>query len=220
MNFPCAAVSLVTDRPLDEWRAQGVQYAILPYYVYDDMKGSASLRNSYLDQMLLLKSYPPSTHYRGPSMVVFRLSPIQHEASGSLGPISLIGYDIDQTEVASGGSLTFTLYWQSIDPLGAEYTVYNHLAPLDSRDIIGQIDGPPLNDERRSTRSWNDPNEVLVSRPFTLTIGADVPPGTYRLITGFYRRDTWERLQTPAGDDYLLVTTITVKEPDRGKWSQ
>jgi len=62
----------------------------------------------------------------------------------------------------------------------------------------------------RPTHTWNDPGETLVSRPFTLTVGADVPPGQYRLITGFYRRDTWERLIDPNGDDFQLVTTVTV----------
>jgi hypothetical protein len=41
-------------------------------------------------------------------------------------------------------------------------------------------------------------------------VGADVPSGEYRLITGFYRRDTWERLTAPNGDDFQLVTAIIV----------
>jgi len=60
------------------------------------------------------------------------------------------------------------------------------------------------------TRTWNNPGETLVSHPFTLTVRADVPPEQYRLITGFYRRDTWERLTAPNGDDLQLVTTVTV----------
>jgi hypothetical protein len=208
-EFPYAARAVITAHPIGEWRKQGVLYAIVPYPVYQGMQSSPKWR-TYLDEMLLLKSYPPSKQYRGPSMVVFRLYPIQHQLSGSLGPIHLVGYDIDRTAIPPGGAITFTLYWQASEMPGADYTVYNHLVPLDSRDIVAQIDGPPLVDERRPTQTWNDPGETLVSRPFTLTVGADVPPGQYRLITGFYRRDSWERLTTSNGDDFLLVTTATV----------
>ena len=46
-------------------------------------------------------------------------------------------------------------------------------------------------------------------------MGEDVAPGTYRLITGFYRHDTGERLQDSQGDDYLLVTEIVVAAPEQ-----
>jgi riboflavin transporter FmnP len=210
-EFPYAARAAITAHPVEEWRKQGVLYAIVPYGDYQRMQTSPKWR-TYLDEMLLLKSYPSSDRYRGPAMAVFRLYPIQHQLSGSLGSIHLAGYDIDRTEIPPGGTVTFTLYWQASETPGADYTVYNHLVPLDSRDIVAQIDGPPLVDVRRPTQTWNDPGETLVSRPFTLTVGADVPPGEYRLITGFYRRDTWERLTAPNGDDFQLVTTITVNK--------
>jgi hypothetical protein len=208
-SFPLYAMAHVMDRPIREWRATGVTYAIIPYYEYEQMQASPE-GHTTLDQMLLLKSYPPSKEFRGPDMVVLRFFPIQHPADGSLGPVRLVGYDIDHTRVQPSGTITFTLYWQASEALPSEYVVYNHLAPLSSRDIIGQIDGPPLPDVRRSTQDWDDPNETLVSRPFTLAVGADVPPGEYRMITGFYRRDTGERLIGPGGDDYVTVTTITV----------
>ncbi|HVO68959.1 MAG TPA: glycosyltransferase family 39 protein [Aggregatilineaceae bacterium] len=210
-EFPYAARAVVTARPVEEWRKQGVLYAIVPYPVYQGMQSSPKWR-TYLDKMLLLKSYPPSNRYRGPAMIVFRLYPMQHELSGILGPIRLIGYDIDHTEVSPGSTITFSLYWQASGTTDADYTVYNHLVPLNARNIVAQIDGPPLADERRPTQTWNDPGETLVSRPFTLTVSADVSPGQYRLITGFYRRDTWERLTAPNGDDFQLVTTVAVNK--------
>jgi hypothetical protein len=39
-----------------------------------------------------------------------------------------------------------------------------------------------------------------------------VPPGTYELHTGFYRRDNGARLPMPDGSDSLALTTITVTE--------
>jgi hypothetical protein len=50
----------------------------------------------------------------------------------------------------------------------------------------------------------------LISRGFTLPL-ADVPPGTYQLVTGFYRRDTGERLLSPENEDSLIIATIQVR---------
>ena len=199
----------IMERSIAEWRQQGIVYAIMSHGDYEAMQETAQGRE-HLKQMLLLKLYPPSEKFRGPSMAVFRLSPIEHQAAGTLGPIRLVGYDIDRTTVARGETVTFTLYWQSPPPT-REYTVFNHLVPTDSRENLAQVDGPPLVTTRRPTTQWDDPAETLVSRPFTLTISADVPPGDYRLITGFYRSDTWERLRSPSGDDFLAMTTIRVR---------
>ncbi|MBN1679296.1 MAG: phospholipid carrier-dependent glycosyltransferase [Anaerolineae bacterium] len=210
-EFPFYEKAQVTSRPLDTWKAQGITYAIVPYYHYEEMQRTPD-GQGYLDQMLQLKMYPPSDDFRGPSMVVFRLEPIQHQAAGQVGPIALVGYDIDQTLVAPGETVTFTLYWQASRPTDVDYVVYNHLVPPDSRDFVAQIDGSPYVDTRRGTHDWDDPDEVMVSQPFTLTIPGDVSPGEYHLITGFYRRDDWQRLIGPTGDDYMLVTPIRVME--------
>ena len=74
-------------------------------------------------------------------------------------------------------------------------------------------DGPPLPDPllRRGTSGWDDPEEILFSREYVLTIPEDFPPGEYSLITGFYRRDTGQRLLTPTGEDALWVTRVVVQ---------
>lgn len=207
--FPLFEMASVTDRSLEEWRAEGVEYAIEPYYVYEEMQRTSE-GQAYLDELLLLKAYPPSNNYRGPSMVVFRLYPMQYRDEVEAGPVDLVGYDIDRTEVEPGEALDFRLYWQAKSALGADYAVYNHLVPLDSREMVAQVDGSPLADLRRTTASWDDPAETIVSRPFTLIVGEDVPAGKYRLISGFYRLDTFERLINEDGEDFQLVTTIDV----------
>jgi hypothetical protein len=210
-EFPLVAISTITDRPIEEWRELGAIYAIEPYWHYLRMQETPQ-GQAYLEQMTVLKIYTSSDAYRDPGIVVFRLYPIQHPAEGSLGPIDLVGYDIDRAEVVPGESITFVLYWRALQPTDVAYSVYNHLTPLDTHDIVAQVDSPPLPGERRPTTTWSDPDETFVSRPFTLMIGEDVPPGGYRLLTGFYRLDTGERLLAPDGEDYLVVTTITVTE--------
>ena len=38
-----------------------------------------------------------------------------------------------------------------------------------------------------------------------------LPAGEYTLITGFYLLDTLERLKTPAGSDFITLSTIKVE---------
>ncbi|MFN8448984.1 MAG: hypothetical protein U0521_10410 [Anaerolineae bacterium] len=76
---------------------------------------------------------------------------------------------------------------------------------------VAQTDGDPLPDLlRRPTSTWDDPNRDAISPPFALPL-TDVPPGTYQLVSGFYRRDTGERLLSPQGEDSLMVATIEVR---------
>lgn len=204
-DFPLAEWAELTDRSVQEWRAMGVMYAIVGYNAFEEISDP-----SYRDETLLLKTYPPSLRYRGPDMVILRLWPIQRNAEGLLGDIQWIGYDIDQTDLAPGESFNFRLYWQAAQPTDGEYAVFNHLLAVDSGEIIAQDDGPPLADVRRPSTSWDDPGETLVSRLFSITIPGDASPGAYRLVTGFYQRETSLRLVTPDGQDYLPVTTIHV----------
>ncbi len=206
-QFPFAEWADLTSRSIDEWREKGILYAILGVNTYREIKDP-----QYLDQTLLLKTYPPSRRYRGPDMVVLRLYPIQNHAEGTLGSVNLNGYDIDKPEISPGETMNFTLYWQASQPTDVEYVVFNHLLPHASTDLIAQVDGPPMPDIRRPSTTWNDPQEVLVSRPFSLTIPINTPPGEYQLLSGFYRRDTSARLLSPDGQDYLRITTISVTE--------
>src|SRR5260221_11008818 len=99
--------------------------------------------------MTLLNTFPPNPNYRGPDMAVFRLFPIQRKLDGTLGPIRILGYDLDRNVVRPGGSITFTLYWQAVSPPDADYTVFNHFVKakettITANDVVAQIDGPPL----------------------------------------------------------------------------
>lgn len=210
-DFPFVEQAFIDERPIDEWRERGAQYGIIPYWYYEQMQETPE-GQAYLNQMTLLKTYPPSEAYRGPDVAVFRLYPITHTTDGSLGPIHLVGYDMDRLEVTPGESISFRYYWQASQACDQEYVVFNHLVPMDSFDLVAQIDGTPLPDLRRPMTAWDDPTETLVSRLFEMVIGHDVSPGTYRLIMGFYHRETGQRLLGPDGDSYLVVTTITVSE--------
>ncbi len=205
-TFPLVAIANLSDKPLDEWRAQDVTYAIVP--------ADVQWQNYAPGQLILLKSYPVDYRFRGPSMLVLRLQPIQHrlETPLSLGSIKLMGYDLSNDKVEAVSNFTVNFYWQADAPTSVPYRVFVHLYPLDKVEVVTQQDGLPLNDdlERRPTSSWNDPNEVLISRPFTLTIPTNTPTGHYRVALGFYDPAGSGRLSTASGETFVTVSEIEV----------
>ena len=199
----------LTSAPIDHWRAQEVLYTIMPHYEYQSLLLNDP--EGYLDEITLLKSFPPSDAYRGPSMVVLRLFPMQYQVTGQLGPIQLLGYDAPAANVTAGDTLPFYLYWQSRAPTDGEYIVFNHLLST-TGELVAQIDGPPLPDPhlRRTSAAWDDPEEIIISREFLLPLPETLEPGAYTLVTGFYRRQDGARLSSPVGEDSLYVTTLHV----------
>ncbi len=208
-DFPLVAVANLLDKPLEDWRAQNVTYAIVPY--------NTDWQTYAPDQLLLLKSYPADPRYRGPSMQVLRLQPIQNRLDKplQLGSLNLIGYDLSARQISAGSDVTLTYYWQAAAPTALPMRVFTHIYPLDRLEVMAQQDGLPLVDdlERRPTSTWDDPAEVLVSRPFTITLPANLPSGRYRVVLGFYDPVGNQRLSTPSGDTFVTVTEIEIVAP-------
>ncbi len=192
------------NKPIEEWRALGVEYAILPHW--------RMLENPniyYPDETTLLKTYPVDPNFRGPDMVVLRLYPMQHTHGGQLGPIRLAGYDLNATQLQAGDKIVFRHYWQAETATDTAQHVFNHLLD-ETGEIIAQADYVPLWDNRRDTTTWDDPDEIMLGREFTLSLPPDLPPGTYQLISGWYDPVTWQRLQSPTGEDSLLISELEV----------
>ena len=204
--FPFVQQADLREQPLADWLAQDVAYAIVPYDTYD-----AHSDEYYPDATTLLKAWPPDDSTRGPSMVVLRLAPIQTRLDDvSLGPLHLYGYDLTPSTPAPGDALQLRLYWQADAPLDGDYRVFNHL--LDAAgNIVAQADGTPHSDPRRTTDTWRDPTETMMSQLFTLTVPDNLAPGSYRLVTGFYRADDGQRLRDDAGNDSMTVATFTTE---------
>ena len=203
--------ALLWERPIEEWRAFGADYAIMPYWYHVNDPAVY-----YPNDTTLLKTYPSDDNYRGPSMVVLRLYPMQHEADAQLGPIRLLGYDINATELGAGGELVFRHYWQAENATATPLRVFNHLIDSDGQ-LAAQADYIPLFDGRRDTSAWDDPDEILLGREFRLRLPADMPPGEYTLITGFYDPQTGGRLTAAEGADSIIITHVNVLPPsDRG----
>lgn len=204
-DFPLAqSVTYLKGKPIDIWRAEDAVYAIVPYRSVDFLR--------FPEETFALKHYPRDHNFRDPGMTVLRLYPMQHEADGRLGSIRLVGYDLNASERAAGEDIVVRHYWRAESPTDSEMRVFNHLIDQ-AGQIAAQADYLPLWDNRRPTTTWDDPDEVLLGREFTLSLPSDLPPGAYRLISGFYDPATGQRLISPAGIDNIDIARISVTQP-------
>ncbi len=196
--------ALLSDKPIEEWRALRVEYAIMPHHLVTE-----NPQDFYPDDTVQLKTYPISSDYRGPDMVVLRLYPIEQSMDGQLGPIRFKGYDINSTRPAAGEHLIFRLYWQAQAATDRPYQVFNHLLNAEG-EIVAQVDGIPLWDARRSTATWDDPNEILLGRNFILALPEKLAADAYTLVTGFYEPQSGLRLTAADGSDRVTIAEIII----------
>jgi hypothetical protein len=120
--------------------------------------------------------------------------------------LQLCGYELNESTVKAGDTLSLKVYWQTGAPLPDDYTVFTQL--LDSSGVLVQgWDGQPLGGYF-PTSQW--PANEIVTDIVQLRRPTDLPPGNYTLITGMYLLSTGERLVQPDGTDHINLTTITV----------
>jgi hypothetical protein len=201
-SFPLIENATLSARSIEEWRALGATYAIVPDEDYQTWLASTPAPQWVADT-LLIKRFAPDTATRGPSMVVLRLTPMQHTVDvPALGGLRVMGYDM--SEARAGEPTVLRLYWQAENATADDYHVFVHV--LDSEGaLVAQADGTPLADPARGTSTWHDANEVLISQPFTVDM-AGLADGRYTIVSGFYHPTRNERLTADDGRNSVLVT--------------
>ncbi len=133
-------------------------------------------------------------------------------ASDPIDPTSLI--DLRGQQVTLSGytlktspqALTTSLYWQTDAPLTNGYKVFVQLLAANN-NVVTQSDSVPATDQR-PTPGWL-PGEII-SDTHTLTLPADLPADTYRLITGLYNPVTSQRLSTAIGSDIITIAEVSL----------
>lgn len=104
--------------------------------------------------------------------------------------------------------LTVVFHWQAIRPTGRPQTVFLQLLNQNG-EVVSGWDSQPFNG-LYPTSFWS-PGEVVVDA-FRLPLPeGGLPPGDYRLITGFYDFETGQRLPVSDGGDFAGLATFTVK---------
>jgi 4-amino-4-deoxy-L-arabinose transferase-like glycosyltransferase len=115
--------------------------------------------------------------------------------------IRLLGYTLVPT---GERSRTLTLIWAAKAPVKEDYTVFVHLVDQ-AGNIQAQHDGPP-GGGFYPTSFWASGDTIRDHHD--LTLPADAPPATYRILVGLYNPETSERLQTSTGDSLELAAWI------------
>ncbi|MFW5696812.1 MAG: glycosyltransferase family 39 protein [Phototrophicaceae bacterium] len=127
-----------------------------------------------------------------------------------LGPLRLLGYELDRARLRAGESLALTLYWRADERHYANYTVFAQLVgpfnPTTDSPVWAQHDGYPAD---TPTSVWWPGLTAADARQ--LTVPADAPSGDYTLIAGLYLLDTGERLLTPDGADHIVLGRVVVE---------
>lgn len=126
--------------------------------------------------------------------------------------IRLIGVtlpDIQNAQLTTQNSQLKTVFhWQAIRPTKKPYTVFLQLLD-ENNQVVSSWDSQPFNG-LYPTNFWS-PGE-RVTDTFTLPLPAEgLPPGPYRLITGFYDFETFDRLPLVGGDDFTELARFVVK---------
>jgi hypothetical protein len=135
--------------------------------------------------------------------------------------IRLLGYDVAEERIAPGEPVRLRLFWQTTEPVAAQFKVFTHLLgeaynAETGNFLWGQQDNEPVNNKRPTT-TWR-PGEVIVDA-YALPTAVNAPPGVYKLEIGLYDPVTGERLQrideggTAVADHIILDTTITIQSP-------
>lgn len=104
--------------------------------------------------------------------------------------IQFLGYDLGNTPIKPGETLSLTLYWQALNQPSIDYTVFAQLIGSDGL-VWGQQDNQPQQG-RYSTTAWVA-GDRIVDR-YEISVRDDAPAGPYTLLIGLYNWRTGERL--------------------------
>lgn len=125
-----------------------------------------------------------------------------------LGPIRLLGAIAEQAAVQPGDVLPLTLYWQALQPVAMDYTVFVHLLGQHDR-VIAQRDAiPGLGDQ--TTSQWA-PGQIVVDPHLLVLPEAAYSPDEATWEVGLYEPSTGQRLQSPTGADNVRFAQILVQ---------
>jgi hypothetical protein len=132
--------------------------------------------------------------------------------------ITLLGFDLPQSQVRAGSAFPLTLYWKATAPVSKNYQVFVHL--VNPRDRLW---GQPLRDKLNpgdfpTTRwpldkyVWDD----YVTPESVVRVQPDSPPDDYEIEVGLYtmadgvRASVFDSTGRPAGHSIVLPVQVRV----------
>ena len=132
------------------------------------------------------------------------------------GMVRYLGYDIGGLDLWPNRGVIAHFYWQVLEPLPDDYTIYIHLRDQND-NVIAQWDGPVARGPYGyySTLLWQPREFISDERRIQLPNGVN-PVGTgYRLVIGIYNSRTGERLPLtidgqPAGEGFQVENRMAI----------
>jgi hypothetical protein len=204
-TFQMVQQASLFETSIEDWRDQNVTYALVPYQEWQRYDTDSL-------NITPLRAFPPSDVQRGASTVIAYLNRPGYLLNQQVGSIRYTGYDRNTDWIAAGDNLQVRFFWQADQPTVTANQLFVHVV-ADNEDIVAQLDTAPLFDARRSTDTWDIPDETLLSPVFEVPIPANIDPGTYRVISGFYDPSSMARQIAPDGDSTVKLFELTVTDP-------
>jgi hypothetical protein len=125
-----------------------------------------------------------------------------HTLTATFGEsIRMQGYAIDTSAIQQSSTLTMTIQWQVLAPVGKDYAIFVHVFDEQGKQV-GQLDVPLLDprygtgEPPAPTRAWQPGRVFRWLHPVHLP--TDLPNGEYTLAIGVYDPSDWSRLPLDA----------------------
>ena len=126
--------------------------------------------------------------------------------------IQLLGYTVHPVSPQSetpAVNYNLTFFWQTLNRLPTDYTVFLHLRNSDGT-TVAQQDGQPV-EGAYPTSHWQ-PGETVID-PIRFAMPKDLPAGDYHFVVGLYHLETLERLPVvndTSGENAVSLGAITL----------
>jgi hypothetical protein len=119
--------------------------------------------------------------------------------------IKLLGYELGANRVEPGDGIPLILYWQGLDWMGSDYTIFVKLLAAD-QTVHGGRDRLPREGYR--TLYWA-PGEIVID-PFGVPVDVDAPAGIYTINVGLYEQVDEQAVSLPLVEDGQLLDVTSL----------
>ena len=134
----------------------------------------------------------------------------QHELRLRLGEaIGLRGFDRGGSGFEPGETISLTLYWEVLDLLEEDYTVFVQVIDADGQ-VVTQKDNYPQNGTY-PTSIWSEQDPIVVDE-YELVLPTEIGRPPYRIIVGMYRLEDGSRLPIRDSDGQLVGDHLVLNQ--------
>ncbi len=190
--FRGETVDLRKIHPTDVWPWLRADYVVLN--IWEIQRESSTQEISFFrsrkpEHVVKIKGVEYTWIYRNRKQILSQVPSPQYAAGGNLaGKALLLGYDLygpQAKAVESGGTLHFTAYWQCLEAMDKDYSIYIRLKD-EAGHTWGQVDDWPVKG-LLPTSQWTP--GMLIRDDYDVKVLLGTPPSYYGIEVGMYSVD-------------------------------